>query len=261
MSKTYLDQMHRKVTISTPPNRIISLVPSLTELLFDLGVGEKIIGRTKFCYRPKKKVQDISRIGGTKKFHFDKIQELEPNLIIGNKEENYKEGILELEKKYPVWMSDISTLSEAYEMIFEVGRLVGKQTEAQDLIQEIQHNFEQIKPLSKRVLYFVWQQPYMVVGQETFIDEMLQLCGFENLSPAPRYPQMTASEIKEVKPDLLLLSSEPFPFKEKHRLELAHQFPESEVVLVDGEFFSWYGSRLRYAGTYFQTLLEEIQNL
>jgi len=92
MSKTYLDQMHRKVTISTPPNRIISLVPSLTELLFDLGVGEKIIGRTKFCYRPKKKVQDISRIGGTKKFHFDKIQELEPNLIIGNKEENYKEG-------------------------------------------------------------------------------------------------------------------------------------------------------------------------
>ncbi len=258
--KTYIDQMNRKITISKPPKRIISLVPSLTELLFDLGLAHEIIGITKFCIHPATKTKFVPKIGGTKNFKFSVIQALKPDLIIGNKEENYQEGIEKLAENYAVWMSDILTLSDAYEAIVAIGKITQKEVESQKLIAEIQHHFRSIKPFKKTVLYLIWQNPYMAVGQNTFIDEMLKLCGFENTIKTSRYPEILAEEIQKLAPELILLSSEPYPFGEKHLSDLQGLSPKSNVILVDGELFSWYGSRLRFSADYFQELINKVHS-
>lgn len=253
--------MNREVMIAETPKRIISLVPSLTELLFDLGLEDEIVGVTKFCIYPKEKVKQLPKVGGTKKFRFDVIQALQPDLIIGNKEENYQEGIEKLAQNYPVWMSDIFTFSDAYEAISAIGQITQKEVQAEQLISEIQRSFKAIRPVKKSVLYLIWQNPYMAVGKHTFVDEMLQLCGFENAMQASRYPEISPEKIQELAPELILLSSEPYPFKEKHLFDFQKVSPKSNVILVDGELFSWYGSRLRFSGKYFQDLIDAVVNM
>ncbi len=258
MSGLLIDQMGFELSISKRPERIVSLVPSQTELLFDLGLHEQIVGVTKFCIHPKNAVAEKTIVGGTKKFRFEVIDELKPDLIIGNKEENYQSGIEELKKKYPVWMSDIYTLDDALDMMLGIGRIVGKLQESLKLIQNIKEGFHSL-PLvkeGKRVLYFIWQHPNMVAGSETFIDHIIERLGYVNLAKnLSRYPELTNQEIHALDPDLIFLSSEPFPFKEKHLKEFQQKFPNAKVSLVDGEMFSWYGSRLRLAPSYFKELL------
>lgn len=236
--------------------RIISLVPSQTELLFDLGLDAQIIGVTKFCIHPSDKVKQKPVIGGTKKFRFNTIDELQPDLIIGNKEENYQEGIEQLKNKYPVWMSDITTLDEATEMIRGIGYIVDVEERASRLADDILKSFANVKKqIPKRTLYFIWQNPYMAVGNNTFIDEMLQRIGLINVaSSIDRYPELTPSQIQELDPELVLLSSEPYPFKEKHVGAFRNLCPDASVQVVDGEMFSWYGSRLLKAVDYFNEL-------
>lgn len=250
------DQMGFAMHFKEVPRRIISLVPSQTEFLFDLGLAETIVGITKFCIHPAAKCKGKARIGGTKKFNFDAIDQLQPDLIIGNKEENYKEGIEKLKEKYPVWMSDINTLEQSLEMMYKLGSLLDKEQEAAAIIGRIQERFDQLSlPVSRRALYFIWKKPYMAVGGDTFIHEMLGRCGFENvLAEQPRYPQLTADEIKFLDPDIILLSSEPYPFQEKHEQEFQEICPQADIAIVDGELFSWYGSRLQYSAAYFEEL-------
>jgi ABC-type Fe3+-hydroxamate transport system substrate-binding protein len=255
MSQHFLDQMGRPVIIPAVPQRIISLVPSQTELLFDLGLAEQVVGVTKFCVHPAG-AQKKPSVGGTKQFRFEQIEQLRPDLILGNKEENYEEGINQLAEKYPVWMSDIKTLAHALEMINQVGQLTGRTAAAQALAQEIEQQFKAL-PVGRpwRVAYFIWQKPYMVAGQDTFIQAILEKCGWVNvLAHLPgRYPEVTAEQIAQAEPDFLLLSSEPFPFAAKHQQQFAEMF-QRPAVLVNGEFFSWYGSRLRLAPSYFHQL-------
>ncbi|MEM7330598.1 MAG: helical backbone metal receptor [Chloroflexota bacterium] len=257
------DQMGREVTVPQRPTRIISLVPSQTELLFDLGLDDKIVGVTKFCVHPAEQVADKQSVGGTKKFRFDVIDRLQPDLIIGNKEENYREGILQLAKTYPVWLSDIFTLADACAMIRQVGTLVGKAEKANLMAERIQAAFVALKPVPRplRVGYFIWQKPVMAVGRHTFIHEMLSQCGFANAfadMDNGRYPELTFDDIHTAQLDAILLSSEPFPFREKHKQVFADAFPETAVYLVDGEMFSWYGSRLETAVNSFQQLINSL---
>lgn len=244
------------VRTSNLPQRIISLVPSQTELLADLGLGDRVVGITKFCIHPKKWRKTKTIVGGTKKFDFEVIRSLNPDLIIGNKEENYQEGIEELQKHYPVWMSDIVTIEDAYQMMLKIGDLTGTSEKAFALTERIKKDFASIIPLkSQRTLYLIWKNPWMGAASGTFINEMLKISGLQNcMGNKTRYPEVTSDEIKELNPDLILLSSEPYPFKEKHMEELQMLCPKSKILLVDGEMFSWYGSRLLKFPTYLEDL-------
>ena len=253
------DQLGNSIQMSRTPKRIISLVPSQTELLYDLGLGEKVVGITKFCIHPNEWFKNKVRVGGTKNVALEKVKELQPDLIIGNKEENDKTNIQQLSSIAPVWMSDIHTLQDSYSMIFELGELLNVVERANKIITKIKEAFSDLKkekqPTNKSVLYLIWKDPYMGVGANTFIHDILtHQLGFKNfLSPQKRYPIIEIDKIKS--PDFIFLSSEPYPFKEKHVQFLKKQFPESSIKLVDGEYFSWYGSRLIHAPTYFSTLL------
>lgn len=236
--------MGREVIIPSRPHRIVSLVPSQTEFLVDIEAP--LVGRTKFCIHPADKIKDIPIIGGTKNFRLDAIRALKPDLIIGNKEENYQEGIAELEKEYPVWMSDIYTLEDSFEMMTTIGRFINKENEANHIVTDCQAALDNVKGTrSGKVIYFIWKNPWMVAGKNTFIDHMLTHLGYENLVTDVRYPELTNEQITELNPDQILFSSEPFPFSETHLMEAKSQWPKTKSHLVDGELFSWYGSRLR----------------
>jgi ABC-type Fe3+-hydroxamate transport system substrate-binding protein len=252
------DQTGHNIELGTRPRRIISIVPSQSELLWDLGLRQELVGITKFCVHPNEMYRSIERVGGTKKLDINKIRALKPDLIIGNKEENEQQQIEELRKEFPVWMSDIYDLSDAYDMMSAVAEITGKEKESVKLISTIKKNFEKLdntKFKGKKVAYFIWYNPFMVAAQNTFINYLIEKLGFINVfAYLNRYPELSVSQIKQAAPDYIFLSSEPFPFKQKHIEELKKISPSSEVLLVDGEMFSWYGSRLQYAPGYFNNL-------
>ncbi|GAC1376298.1 MAG: helical backbone metal receptor [Hymenobacter sp.] len=254
---TVTDQMGRQVAVPFPPQRIISLVPSQTELLFDLGLAEKVVGVTKFCLHPAEARTKATVIGGTKNFNFEKIAALKPDLVIGNKEENYQSGISQLAANYPVWLSDVSNLPEGLDMIRRVGFIAGNKAGAERLAAEIDASFATLKvnrpPIP--VAYFIWRKPYMVAATGTFIDDMLCRAGFTNaFAHHSRYPEITAAQLAAVAPQRILLSSEPYPFGTKHLAEFQEICPAARIEIVDGEMFSWYGSRLRKSAAYFGSL-------
>ena len=236
--------------------KAISLVPSITETLYSLGLNEEVVGITKFCVHPQDWFRTKERIGGTKNIHIQKIRELQPDLIIANKEENVKEQVEELANDFEVLLTDVNNFEEALQMLRAVGNAVSKGFEADQLIAGIERKFSKINPAEqKTAAYLIWENPYMTVGGDTFIHEMMKKAGFENIfADTNRYPETQINELKELKPEYLLLSSEPYPFKQKHIDELKQQFPGTKVILVDGEMFSWYGSRMLLAADYFRRL-------
>jgi len=264
------DQTGKWVRLESFPRRIISLVPSITELLFDLGLENEVVGITKFCVRPAHWFRSKERIGGTKTVSIEKIAGLSPDLIIANKEENVKAQVEALAAAYPVYTSDISNLEHALGMIMDIGILTGKTTNAGAVVTAIKKSFAGLTAIESRVrtCYLVWQNPYICTGGDTFINDMLERCGFENVfKNQTRYPETTIAEILQLNCELLLLSSEPFPFKEKHipviwrEMEGArktNQDNNSDIQLVDGEMFSWYGSRLKLAPLYFRQLQKTV---
>jgi len=263
----FTDQLNREIELPYTPKRIISLVPSQTELLYDLGLRDEVVGITKFCIHPDEWFRSKTRVGGTKKFDFEKIKALQPDLIIGNKEENEKDQIELLMKDHPVWMSDIKDLKSALNMIACLGALLNRNEEATNIKLQIESNFHRLdlqQPTTNNqkptVAYFIWRDPYMVAGQDTFINEMLKICGLENifLNKNSRYPEISNEEIKSASPQLILLSSEPYPFKEKHIEEFKVLCPNARIETVDGEMFSWYGSRLLQAPEYFKGLMQSL---
>jgi ABC-type Fe3+-hydroxamate transport system substrate-binding protein len=260
------DQLNRELLLPALPKRIISLVPSQTELLADLGLDEEVIGITKFCIHPEQWFRNKTRIGGTKTVKVDLIISLQPDLIIANKEENVKEQLQALEKIAPVWISDIKDINGAYNMMQSIGEITGKNKKAEALINEIKKGFDTLRsryPRSKtyRTAYLIWKAPYMAAGSDTFINDMLRLSGFTNvIDDRTRYPEITTEELKIKNTELLLLSSEPYPFKQKHIDELQTALPDTKIILVNGEIFSWYGSRMQYAVEYIKNLRELLDN-
>ena len=263
-NKIFTDQTGRKITLSASPRRIISLVPSQTEFLCDLGLEEETVGITKFCVHPARWFKEKARVGGTKNIKPDKIAALQPDLIIANKEENDREQILQLAEEYNVWLSDIVTLEDAYAMMSAVGKMTDKEEKAAQIVQRLKDDFVRLKNEivdrpRKKAAYFIWQKPMMAAASGTFIDEMLRLAGFVNVfAEQTRYPEIDVEELRRAAPDVILLSSEPFPFREKHIEKFAQLCPDTDVMLVDGELFSWYGTRLLHSAEYLSKLRKEI---
>jgi ABC-type Fe3+-hydroxamate transport system substrate-binding protein len=246
------------------PKRIISLVPSQTELLADLGLDNETVGITKFCVHPPDWFTSKEKVGGTKMVHIGKVHQLKPDLIIANKEENVKDQIEQLAADYPVWVSDVNNLADALQMIADIGILTGKSVAAETLITNINNVFDELTTLQNPVktAYLIWRDPYMTIGGDTFINDLLMKCGFENIfSDKKRYPEINIEHLPIAHCQLLLLSSEPYPFKQKHIDELSKQLPGTKIILADGEFFSWYGSRMLQAPAYFRLLMDQIEGI
>lgn len=253
------DQTGKLLSIPSLPGRIISMVPSQTELLFDLGLEQQVVGITKFCIHPAHWFRSKQRIGGTKQIHIDRIKSLQPDLVIANKEENVKEQIEEIETICPVYTSDIKTSEDAFQMFTDIGKLTGTEARSATLIQSIRESFSKL-PASTAgsALYLIWRNPYMAAGNDTFISHMMQVAGFKNVVTIERYPQLDPEVIHQLKPSFIFLSSEPYPFQQKHIDEVRAICPTADVVLVNGEFFSWYGSRMLQAADYFAKLRESL---
>jgi ABC-type Fe3+-hydroxamate transport system substrate-binding protein len=253
--KLVTDQMGRSIMIPSQPIRILSLVPSQTELLYHLGLEEKIAGQTIFCIHPQQYFKNAVKVGGTKKLRMDAIRSLNPDLIIGNKEENERGQISELAEEFPVWMSDIKTLEDALEMITSIGEITATTDRANRLVNEINASFLKYTRYNKgKAIYLIWKDPWMAAGKDTFINDMLQRAGYENAVPFSRYPELSSDQMKSFGVSHIFLSSEPFPFRDEHAEALKEEFPDINVKLVDGELFSWYGSRLLKSADYLSAL-------
>lgn len=242
--------------------KVISLVPSITEALFDLGLTENdIIGRTKFCIHPKEKIKNVAIVGGTKNINIDKIKTLKPDLIIANKEENVKEQIEILMNNFKVVVTNVETIEDNYYLLKRLGKIVNKEERAQLFNLKIYDILSQIKIGSKlKAAYLIWKNPYMTIGSDTFIHHILTETGFENIfKNQTRYPEITIENLSEA--DVIMLSSEPFPFNEKHIHELKEVYPEKKIIIVDGEAFSWYGTHIAKCENYFMELLSEINSI
>ena len=257
---TLADQTGREVICPNAPQRIVSLVPSQTELLYDLGLRDEVIGITKFCVHPSVWFKNKTRIGGTKNLNLEKIVALNPDLILANKEENTREQIEWLMQRFPVWISDIHHLDDAYSMILSVGEMCQKDQLAKAMIQEIQEKMNALAPGHvRKSAYFIWQKPLISVGSDTFIHAMMQQCGFENaFGNFSRYPEISEQMLRDSGLEFIFLSSEPFPFQEKHKDYFQKIIPAAKIELVDGTYFSWYGSRLLKATDYFNHLLSSL---
>lgn len=263
------DQLGRTIPFTCTPERIISLVPSQTELLYDLDLNNEVIGITKFCIHPKSWFRNKTRVGGTKQLNIDLIRQLQPDLILANKEENDKNQLETLMQEFPVWISDIYTLRDALDMIRSVGTITGKEKKSSEMIRKIEIAFGELRTFDIarsglrsgfEAAYLIWRNPWMAAGNDTFIHEMMRYCGLMNcLSDTSRYPEISWQLLKERQCKLILLSSEPYPFKEKHAAEIREIFPEVKILFVDGEMFSWYGSRLLKAPDYFKKIILQVE--
>ena len=240
--------------------KVVSLVPSITEALFDLGLTEnEVIGRTKFCIHPSEKVKNVTVIGGTKNINIEKIKALQPDLILANKEENVKEQVEALMDDFKVIVTNVENIEDNYYLLKTLGRLFNKEEKAQCFNLKIYDILNEAKVSSKvKVVYLIWKNPYMTIGSDTFIHKILGEIGFENIfKDRNRYPVIETEDLKEA--EIIMLSSEPFPFKEKHIEELKVFYPDKKIMIVDGEAFSWYGTHIAKCESYFKGLIAEVE--
>jgi iron complex transport system substrate-binding protein len=255
LTQTMVDHLGRVIEFHFPPKRVISLCPAITETLFSLQV--RPVGRTKYCIFPKGEVDTVSIVGGTKEIELRKIQELKPDLIIAEKEENTKEMVETLEQEFPVFVAEVQSIQDAYRMIEDLGKITQRTAQANKLVSTIQKEFQSLPKLhGKRMAYVIWRKPYMVVGNDTYINSLLESMGFINpaIELQGRYPAVTKEQLQEMDLDVILLATEPFPFTEKHKEEFRQFLPKTQPVLVDGEMF-WYGAKMIEAATYFRQFL------
>ena len=259
------DQLHRIIHLSSLPKRIVSLVPSQTELLIDLGLENQIVGITKFCVHPKHLRKNKTIVGGTKRVKVEVVKSLNPDIILCNKEENSLEILQQMQQIAPVHMSDIFRLEDSFDLINAYGKLFEVEAKAKHIIDKIKLNLQEFNRFimtqpKLKVAYFIWREPWMIAAEQTFINHLLELNKFKNVyDNLERYPEIDLDAMcSEKKPDLIFLSSEPFPFKEKHIEEFKNLKCDIKVLLVDGEYFSWYGSRLIKAFDYFKVLRQSL---
>jgi ABC-type Fe3+-hydroxamate transport system substrate-binding protein len=261
----FTSSMAAPSSVASLPLRIVSLVPSITELLHYLGLEAVTVGITQFCLHPPHWKADKTIIGGTKTVKLPKVESLRPTLVIASKEENVQAQVETLAQHCPVYLTDVQNLPGALQMIQEIGRLTGTEAAAETLVQELNNRFAAIASLQQYPVdtaYLIWRKPYMTVGGDTFIHHLLQLAGCRNVfGQQARYPTVTPAQLTEAGCKVLLLSSEPYPFKDKHIAELQEQLPHVRILLADGELFSWYGSRLLHSPAYFLQLQQLIKGL
>jgi len=257
------DQMGFLVTIPKNPSRIVSLVPSITEFLHDIGLENQIVGITKFCVHPKHYKSSKVIIGGTKNFKLDIIKKLNPDLILANKEENDKDRLLFLKNAgFPVWISDVKNIEEALDMMQQIGIICNAENASVAIIKDLIKFKKWFKSPDTLIpsAYLIWRRPYMSINQDTFIHHMMRFCGLDNVFAQypDRYPEISEEDLKSAHPRLVILSTEPYPFSEKHFPEIEDILPDASLLLGDGDMFSWYGSRMILAFEYFERIRKNI---
>lgn len=255
-----VDHLGRKTQLKDRVERLVSLCPSQTETIISLGAKERLVGVTRFCIAPHQETKNIPKVGGTKEVNFEKIRALKPDLFIAEKEENTEAMVLELEKIAPVFVTDVCDFGSSLAMINDLGICLQLEDQAGKLVEHVRSAFFKYQPrlVGKSVLYFIWQNPWMVAGEGTFIGDMLRQMGLRNVAgdKMGRYPELKKEDMRNYKPDFVFLSSEPFPFREKQLEDFRTLFPFGTVQLVDGELFSWYGARMTEMPNYFMQLEE-----
>lgn len=254
-----IDHLGRNVILPDSPKRIVSICPAVTETLFSLGLEREVIGRTKYCIFPKGTVDQVPIVGGTKEVDFEKVKELQPDLIFAEKEENTKEIVLELEKIAPVFVLEVKSIPDAYRLITTLGEATNTTETANFLLSSCQKSFQSVAGKENgKAAYVIWRKPYMVVGGNTYINDVLHQIGYQNpfANEQSRYPVVAKEQLANAQLDKLFLASEPFPFQQKHLTEFQSFLPHTEIILVDGEMF-WYGSRMLVAGDYLAQLVSK----
>ena len=239
------------LTMEGTPQRIVSLVPSLTETLVDLGAEDRIVGLTKFCVRPDHLRRERTRIGGTKGVNLGAIMDLQPDLVLANLEENDAQDVMALEiAGIPCWVCDVRSVERAFQLLADLGQLVGCDQAGQEMSRDVRASWKAgqatFSPPFKNVAYAVWRDPWMWAGTDAYIQDVLRWWGWLPWPELPRYPEGDMAEIINAGVEGVLLPSEPFPFKEVHLEECAGL----RGHLVDGEMFSWYGSRMVHVPSY-----------
>jgi ABC-type Fe3+-hydroxamate transport system substrate-binding protein len=231
--------------------RIISLCPSLTELVFDLGLGDSLVGRTKFCVHPAPQVEAIEKVGGTKNPKIARIVELAPDIVLMNEEENRIEDAEALRATgINCHTSMPRTIAETAAMVRSISIALGRSQQGDVIARDIETRGADVATRAHepiRYAYLIWREPWMTVNNDTFVHALLANAGGVNVfgTMPDRYPIVTLEQIRDTSPDVVLLSTEPFPFAERHIEELAGKtgIPRERIVVVDGELLSWHGSR------------------
>ncbi|ANX05566.1 hypothetical protein PG2T_08815 [Immundisolibacter cernigliae] len=254
------DGLGNELLLAGPPQRIVSLVPSQTELLFDLGAGERVVGVTKFCVHPAQARASRRSVGGTKTPDIERIRALTPDLVLANREENRAQDVAAIAAFAPVYVTEANTVAQALAMARAVGFALGAEAAAARIAADVEAAFSELPRLDGlRCAYLIWRRPWMAAGGGSFIDDVLRRLGLANVfAGRPRYPEVTAADLATAAPDVVLLSSEPYPFKPAHAQELADVLPQARILPVDGEMFCWPGSRLLAAAGYFHELLPHL---
>lgn len=262
MPLVFTDDLKQEVVLSTHPERIVSLCPSITETLVKLGLSDKLVGRTDYCYRPENETGHIPKLGAPKDIRTEELNKADPQLIIAVREENDREQVQTIREKFPVFVFDITTYNQALDMINKLGELTGKEEDAVKMAHEIDQAFAHIPQLSSPLsfLYLVWKDPLMAAGKRTYINSILTAHGFINCldSFIQRYVTLNIEVFKKLSFDMALLPCEPYEFTEEDRQDVLAFFPNSHVRLVDGEVFSWYGYRMKEAAHYLKEMIQAL---
>lgn len=261
---TTTDALGRTVALTKPPQRIVSLVPSQTELLAHLELDDRVVGITRFCVHPSDWRERKTIVGGTKEVATERVAELGPDLVLANREENTPEDVAALADLAPVYVTDVPNVEGALAMIRAVGRLVDRTDAADALADAIEERFATLNPSPPiRAAYLIWRDPFMTVGRDTIIHDVMQRGGFTNVfGNRTRYPEIPLDALADAAPDVLLLPDEPFPFDQKPRFsaDLREALPNTPVHFVDGELFSWYGPRLLDTAAHLRMLRDALQS-
>lgn len=244
------DDLGTTLIFPRSPDKIVSLVPSLTETLVAAGLKSSLAGITKFCVHPKELLKEIDVIGGTKNPRIDAIISIKPDVVFANKEENRLEDITELKQHTQVYVTDISSHQDVVSFVYNL-YMIFNTSECKHLMNQIKNLPDYTNRKKISTCYLIWKNPWMTVGKDTFVHHMMEKYGFKNVYETEvRYPEISLESIQVLKPKIIMLSSEPYPFKEKDKQELLLYFPDTTIIQVDGEMFSWYGSRLLEADQY-----------
>lgn len=260
---TFTDALGRSVEAPSPPARIVSLVPSVTETLFSFGVGHSVVGVTRFCAEPADGVSRLPKVGGTKDVDVGAVLGLAPDLVLANAEENRREDIEGLiEAGATVMVTFPRTVADALEELQVLAEIVGAGETAAAILDDASREVAgDSTPPSEAVPVFcpIWRRPWMTIGPHTYIHDMIRLCGGRNIfaDANPRYPQVSLAEVRARAPEVVLLPDEPYPFEDKHAEEVIEALGPVRIHLVDGKDLCWYGPRIGPAVRAFRRLLVE----
>ena len=257
---TFVDASGVRVTLAAPPRRIVSLIPSITETLFTLGLGEAVVGCTAYCTEPREGVATKTRIGGEKNPKLDLIRDLRPDLVVANVEENVREHIDTLRGwGIPVYVTYPRTVGDGIRLIRELGVIAGAAARGAEIAAGLETQLLEARARGAgrgrvRVFCPIWRKPYMTINRDTYIHDVLATCGGDNVfAELPRrYPEVALADVALARPDVILLPDEPFHFRRAHLADFA-EHPEipalrdGRVHLVDGKLLSWYGPRIAHA--------------